>query len=327
MMRKSMDVSSKLGDYMLKGYTLLNLHCPLCNCPLVQKKGEDLMTCVSCEREVITQKALEKREAQGEQLNVEIPEEAVKQRENAKAKGGEEEKGDKGIDDYDLNDHDDDAALDEFVQQPRLTAEEFARQRREDEVISDMIGAKMLMGWAMLGEHCKRCRTPLLRSRDGNISCVACNRSISAEEEEEENKMDGGDGEGKNNGGVGKERKLSGEESSVAARKEEGTCGNLVKDAYSIHTTTSSANMMKNTTALGDSKGRGPSPSSSSPSPASTTLKLATTQSKDLLTGKLKQLNVRLDKTDNMQELSAVARAISDVAKALSTIQELTATI
>jgi len=176
----------------------------------------------------------------------------------------------------------------------------------------------------MLGDHCKSCRTPLLRARDGNIFCVACDRNVSSEEEEEKqlgydeksrNVNDReGNGLGKDNT-RGKERK---------AQKNKETSGTMLEDAI---TTSLKASTNMDGGAVG--KSNGTSSSSSSLSSPSSSLKLATNQSRHLLTGKLKQLNARLVQAavDNMQELSAVARTISDVVKALSTIQELTAAI
>lgn len=40
------DVSAKLGQYMLQGWTLLDRYCDDCNCPLVGKQGE--LLCVAC---------------------------------------------------------------------------------------------------------------------------------------------------------------------------------------------------------------------------------------------------------------------------------------
>lgn len=51
-MDKVDDVSSKLGQYMMKGWTLLDQHCPkeTCSCPLV-KSREGTTLCVSCGQE------------------------------------------------------------------------------------------------------------------------------------------------------------------------------------------------------------------------------------------------------------------------------------
>ncbi|KAJ8601079.1 hypothetical protein CTAYLR_008200 [Chrysophaeum taylorii] len=39
---------------------------------------------------------------------------------------------------------------------------------------SERIGAKLLLGWVLLGDACPRCGVPLMRSPDGVTQCVAC---------------------------------------------------------------------------------------------------------------------------------------------------------
>ncbi|KAK9838069.1 hypothetical protein WJX74_011117 [Apatococcus lobatus] len=43
---------------------------------------------------------------------------------------------------------------------------------------SQRLAARMLQGWAMLADHCPRCYTPLMRSRQQELECVTCNMPV-----------------------------------------------------------------------------------------------------------------------------------------------------
>lgn len=46
---KKKDTSAVVGEYLLRGYTLLAEACPSCHTPLVRAPGETLMRCVKCD--------------------------------------------------------------------------------------------------------------------------------------------------------------------------------------------------------------------------------------------------------------------------------------
>jgi uncharacterized Zn finger protein (UPF0148 family) len=46
---------------------------------------------------------------------------------------------------------------------------------------SQALADKMLEGWTLLAEHCPRCATPLVRSRQGRMHCVSCQMDVVAQ--------------------------------------------------------------------------------------------------------------------------------------------------
>lgn len=46
---------------------------------------------------------------------------------------------------------------------------------------SQALADKMLEGWTLLAEHCPRCATPLVRSRQGRMLCVSCQMDVVAQ--------------------------------------------------------------------------------------------------------------------------------------------------
>ncbi|XP_024526391.1 Sjoegren syndrome/scleroderma autoantigen 1-like isoform X2 [Selaginella moellendorffii] len=48
---------------------------------------------------------------------------------------------------------------------------------------SALIAAKMLQGWALLGEHCPACLTPLMRNKEKRMYCVSCQQWVVRENE------------------------------------------------------------------------------------------------------------------------------------------------
>ena len=66
------------------------------------------------------------------------------------------------------------------------------KMRREDDNAS-AIAEKLLQGWTMLAEYCpvEGCTTPLMRSRENKVFCVAHNMFVMSAEEAEAMKRDG----------------------------------------------------------------------------------------------------------------------------------------
>jgi len=57
-----MSISSKIAEYIRKGWRLSSLHCPVCNTPLVSRNGKYF--CAVCSREVrVVKSEAEYREA------------------------------------------------------------------------------------------------------------------------------------------------------------------------------------------------------------------------------------------------------------------------
>lgn len=53
-------------------------------------------------------------------------------------------------------------------------AERTSRSRSAADDLSSAIAEKLLQGWALLGDHCPQCVTPLVRNRERRMYCVSC---------------------------------------------------------------------------------------------------------------------------------------------------------
>jgi len=79
-MSKVDEISEKLGQYMLKGWTLMDIHCSVgsCSCPLV-KSREGVMLCAACDTEYIEEGEEQEVEAKVQSISpqpVETPAES-----------------------------------------------------------------------------------------------------------------------------------------------------------------------------------------------------------------------------------------------------------
>lgn len=57
-------------------------------------------------------------------------------------------------------------------------AERTSRSRNPVDDSSAAIAQKLLQGWALLGEHCPQCITPLVRNRERRMYCVSCSQWV-----------------------------------------------------------------------------------------------------------------------------------------------------
>lgn len=57
-------------------------------------------------------------------------------------------------------------------------AERTSRSRNSVDDSSAAIAQKLLQGWALLGEHCPQCITPLVRNRERRMYCVSCSQWV-----------------------------------------------------------------------------------------------------------------------------------------------------
>lgn len=57
-------------------------------------------------------------------------------------------------------------------------AERTSRSRNQVDDSSAAIAQKLLQGWALLGDHCPQCITPLVRNRERRMYCVSCSQWV-----------------------------------------------------------------------------------------------------------------------------------------------------
>eukprot|EP00470_Lotharella_oceanica_P003939 CAMPEP_0170172642 /NCGR_PEP_ID=MMETSP0040_2-20121228/5894_1 /TAXON_ID=641309 /ORGANISM="Lotharella oceanica, Strain CCMP622" /LENGTH=312 /DNA_ID=CAMNT_0010413413 /DNA_START=59 /DNA_END=997 /DNA_ORIENTATION=- len=304
----SREVTAKLGDYMLKGYTLLNLHCPLCNCPLLQKKPEPLMKCISCNRDVITQTEYDRQQATGVAPPVYDPSSEPKENGSGPRENGPESNG-VGAEEEVGDDEDDDVPF-----WRKRTSADIEREKRENEQ-ADRMGEKMLQGWAMLDRHCGKCSCPLMRHRDGTLYCAGCNANV--------------DENGK---------PLQSTEAKVRPQtppaEEKATSAKDVNGAPSVAEEEEPASNPPETkqpqqqrspggAEEGKSRFLGAPFPAASPATAETATGGVVQSTKDAILGKLAQADARLRSTSNLSEIGELARVIAALAAALKALQDV----
>lgn len=161
----------------MQGFTLLNHHCPVCNCPLVQKKPQPEMHCVSCRRTILTEAEYKRRQAAGTAPVVEDA--AIAATQAAGGAGPTESQTDMRRRERARKVQSERAPPANVppLEFSEPTAEELERERQQDE-IADRLGSLLQKGWAMLNQYCPTCACTLMRSRQGELFCVSCEKKV-----------------------------------------------------------------------------------------------------------------------------------------------------
>ena len=165
-------VSSKLGTYMLQGWAMLGTLCPVDKCrgtPLMKKKGEEMMLCVSCDRKykfaadkslVITNRVTFDDEAR----DVDVGEPLIKIKVERPSSAPVEEPEARPVQTA-------------ATAIPDLRPHSQATKTKVKDP-SAMLSEKLLQGWAMLKHTCQstEChgQVPVMRDRKGTVQCVVC---------------------------------------------------------------------------------------------------------------------------------------------------------
>ncbi|KAL5508148.1 hypothetical protein ACEPAH_5766 [Sanghuangporus vaninii] len=166
------DVSSKLGEYMLKGWVLTDEVCPNANCrvPLMRSpKGHSPVTmfCANCDGDPQSRTSAPS--------SADSPSVARESSPSTVSSGTRISRSSTPPTDVSSRLSSPTFAL------PVETAES-VRRRQQSDAASAEIGARLLKGWTMLADECpnERCygvplvRPPLVGSRDPRKECVAC---------------------------------------------------------------------------------------------------------------------------------------------------------
>ncbi|KAG1907287.1 uncharacterized protein F5891DRAFT_1230842 [Suillus fuscotomentosus] len=159
------DVSSKLGEYMIKGWVLTDTTCPspaCCGVPLMRSPNNGSPVthlCVNCNGP---------QQSTSTQSNSSSTNSSSTHESNSRPSTPPTELS---------------SALSSPTFAPPIDTEEIIRRRQQSDQASAEIGKRLLKGWAMLGEECPNIRcygVPLVRppkggeERDPRKECVVC---------------------------------------------------------------------------------------------------------------------------------------------------------
>ncbi|KAG1833051.1 hypothetical protein EV424DRAFT_1013952 [Suillus variegatus] len=159
------DVSSKLGEYMIKGWVLTDTTCPspaCCGVPLMRSPSNGSPVthlCVNCNGP---------QQSTSTQSNSSSTNSSSTHESNSRPSTPPTELS---------------SALSSPTFAPPIDTEEIIRRRQQSDQASAEIGKRLLKGWAMLGEECPNIRcygVPLVRppkggeERDPRKECVVC---------------------------------------------------------------------------------------------------------------------------------------------------------
>jgi uncharacterized Zn finger protein (UPF0148 family) len=156
--QRSSQVSARLGEKMLEGWTMLGESCPnAISCegtPLMKDPSSELMHCVNCHQRFLYS-------SHGDLINKDHP----LQQHNTVPVNSSKQPEVNELDEFD----DVDVDLDAKEEPPRLSR---FSQNKEDS--SWKLSQKLLLGWAILDDCCKteKCRgvTPLMRDLNGKVT-------------------------------------------------------------------------------------------------------------------------------------------------------------
>ncbi|KAG1779806.1 hypothetical protein EV702DRAFT_965449 [Suillus placidus] len=165
------DVSSKLGEYMIKGWVLTDTTCPspvCCGVPLMRSPNNGspvIHFCVNCNG---SQQCKEPSNPTSMQSNPSSTDSSSTYESNSRPSTPPTELS---------------SALSSPTFAPPIDTEETIRRRQQSDRASAEIGKRLLKGWAMLGDECPNIRcygVPLVRppkggdERDPRKECVIC---------------------------------------------------------------------------------------------------------------------------------------------------------
>ena len=178
--KKRDNVSVKLGEYMLKGWTMLGTSCPIKDCagtPLMKSRKNDVMMCVCCDRTFMD------KDGQLEIINIATNQDQ-KQEKNIETNESETISVVKTPPTVASSPVINDGINfeDEFpVTTPSSPPTPILPPRvpdMSDNGPSSILAQKLLLGWSMLEQVCnsEQCKghVPLMRDRKGTTKCVIC---------------------------------------------------------------------------------------------------------------------------------------------------------
>ena len=180
--KKRDNVSAKLGEYMLKGWTMLGTSCPIPDCvgtPLMKNRKNDVMTCVSCDR------TFTEKDGQLEIINIATNQDQQQQQQEKKIVNESEvvpviktppSVKFSSIINNDIN-YEDDIPVTSSSTPPTPSLPPRVPDM-SDNGPSSVLAQKLLLGWSMLDKVCnsEQCKghVPLMRDRKGITKCVIC---------------------------------------------------------------------------------------------------------------------------------------------------------
>ncbi|GIM04876.1 hypothetical protein Vretimale_9374 [Volvox reticuliferus] len=173
------DTSKRLGALLLRGWAMLGENCPDCQVPLMKERASNERLCVNCDTTFVpdgqglrpTNRPLQKlADADPRQQQQRRQEEGGKEEEEEEEQEEEEEEQDQAQEEE--REQDGHGLAGAPVGKPSSGA---ASSTDGPEDVADLLAAKMLQGWALLGKYCPRCNTVLVRSKvNKRMFCVAC---------------------------------------------------------------------------------------------------------------------------------------------------------
>ncbi|KAM7536490.1 hypothetical protein Aperf_G00000088284 [Anoplocephala perfoliata] len=163
--QRSSEISRLMGQYLLKGWRMLGDSCPVCDTILFSNKDGSVY-CIACNEVDNLNKAGTDSVPTGESV-----------RDNAC--GDVFQSVEKQHSPDSSNNLSQSSLSIVTTSGSAKTSVEIDRKRRRSDNISELMGQYLLKGWRKLDEYCPVCNTVLLRNKEGNLFCVACDKFTS----------------------------------------------------------------------------------------------------------------------------------------------------
>jgi uncharacterized Zn finger protein (UPF0148 family) len=173
------DPAKEIGGYLLKGWTLLGESCPDCNVPLVEdkKRNAGVMLCVNCNKQYVREKDVEEGKFKVSSTfsgSAEPPKQVSTTTNNIKEEK-DVAKQSAPAPHFNEDYYDDD---DDWVPPTEEELKEIEAARKRNDEISAKLSQKLLQGWALIDIVCPACYTPLMRNKQKELFCVACDTLV-----------------------------------------------------------------------------------------------------------------------------------------------------
>lgn len=161
-MAENKEIIKKTGEFLLTGWKMLNISCPICKTVLLEKNNEKF--CIKCnlkvfyENEIISNSLPATATATATTATTQITSLISSPQATSQQLPPQQEQENKN-----------NLKFESLEEVKKI----YDKNKLKENLVSIKIGEKLLLGWTLLGESCEHCNTPLMSLK--NIkNCVLC---------------------------------------------------------------------------------------------------------------------------------------------------------
>jgi len=168
--------TKELGQKLLQGWTMLAESCPFegCNVPLVEKKKDQTILCVSCGN-CFKRQETEIGEIEMIAVTTQKPKVESTPLPDTKTTSSASPKPAAAPPSV--------SNATSFTDMIQFDQEAWEKKSKKMNETTSKMGEKLLQGWAMLQESCPKCSVPLMRDKEKRMICMSCGLQVLSQDE------------------------------------------------------------------------------------------------------------------------------------------------